>query len=253
MDSVIAPDGTEIGYERHGSGPLLVLVHGGAGTRQSWAHLRPHLTDDYTVVTPDRRGRGASGDADGYSLEREADDLAALIDQLDDAPTLFGHSFGGLVSLEAAPDVTLENLVLFEPAVLPAGERDDADLAARMQARLDAGDRRGAMRLFFEEAGGVGDVDRLPIWPDEVDFQLVETVIRENRAVEAYDPPATLGTDAPTLLLRSEHGPAHLRTSVTELHERFTGSELVELDGIGHSGIASGPGQVAAEIRSFVS
>jgi pimeloyl-ACP methyl ester carboxylesterase len=251
MESVTSTDGTEIAYERHGEGPLLVLVHGGAGTRHSWAHLRPHLTDDYTVVLPDRRGRGASGDATDYSLAREAADVATLVDELDGEPTLFGHSFGGLVSLEAAPEVELEHLLLYEPAILPPAYRDDADLADRMQARLDAGDRRGAMGLFFEEAGGVDDVEALPIWPEEVNFGLVETVVRENRAVEAYEPPTGLDADVPTLLLRSEHGPAHLRESVTALHERLEGSDLVDLDGVGHSGIASAPALLAREIRAF--
>ncbi|WP_345779400.1 alpha/beta fold hydrolase [Natrinema sp. SYSU A 869] len=51
-------------YEQEGSGPPLILLHGGSGTRRTWDTLRPHLTDDFTLIVPDRRGRGESGDAD---------------------------------------------------------------------------------------------------------------------------------------------------------------------------------------------
>lgn len=251
METVTSADETTIAYEREGRGTALVLVHGGSGTRRSWDALRPHLTDDFTVVVPDRRGRGDSGDADAYALEREAADVRAVVDAVDGDPTLFGHSFGGLVALEAAREASLDGLVLYEPAILTGDHRTDADLAARMGARLEDGDRRGAMALFFREAGGVADPQSLPFWPDEVNFHLAETVVRENRAIESYRLADDLPHDVPTLLLTGEYGPEHLRDATREVYGALEDSRLVELEGVGHDGISSAPERVANEVREF--
>ena len=250
MQTVTAADGTRIAYERHGAGPPLVLLHGSAGTRHAWDAVVPRLEAAFTVIVPDRRGRGASGDADAHSLAREIADLQAVLDTVEGTPTVFGHSYGGLVTLAAATDLALDRVILYEPAVLVDGYRGD-DLAARMQARLDDGKRRDAMKLFFREAGGVPAPEQLPIWPQDVDFDLVETVIRENRAVESYEVPPRPDIDCPTLLLTGERGPDHLRAGVRALADRIPQSRIVEFDGVGHVGTQSAPGTVADAVRSF--
>lgn len=250
IQTVTSADGTSIAFERHGRGPPLVLLHGSSGTRRSWDTLRPHLTDSFTVYVPDRRGRGDSGDADGYALAKEVADLRAVVEQVDGEPTVFGHSFGGLVTLAAASATSLGAIVLYEPAVLVGPDGDD--LATRMERRLDEGRRREAMRLFLETAAGVPDVERLPFWPEDIDMGLAETVVRESYAVEAYDLPADPDVTAPTLLLTGEHGPDHLRDGVDTLDDRVSGSRLVELDGVGHVGTESAPERVATAVRSFV-
>jgi pimeloyl-ACP methyl ester carboxylesterase len=249
MQTVSSADGTRIAYERHGTGPTLVLLHGSSGSRHAWDAVVSHLTEEFTVVVPDRRGRGASGDADTHSLAREVADLRAVLDTVDDA-TVVGHSYGGLVSLVAATELDLDRLVLYEPALLVGEYRGD-NLAARMQQRLEAGERETAMKLFFREAGGVPAPEQLPIWPQDVNFDLVETVIRENRAVESYDLPAAPGIDCPTLLLTGERGPEHLRAGVQALADRLPESHVVEFDGVGHVGTESAPDRVASAVRSF--
>jgi pimeloyl-ACP methyl ester carboxylesterase len=250
MQTVTSGDGTSIAYEQHGEGPPLVLLHGGSTTRRTWDTLRPHLVEDFSLVIPDRRGRGDSGDADEYGIEREVADLRALLDAVDDDATVFGHSYGGFVALAAAQEMDLDQLVLYEPALLVGEHRDD-DLAARMEACLESGDREQAMVLFFQEAAGVAEPERLPIWPEEVNFDLVETVIRENYAIEEYELPDQLKIDASTLLIAGEHGPEHLREGVFTLDEKLSESSLAELDGVGHMAIESAPKRVAAAIRSF--
>lgn len=252
MHTVTSSDGTTIAFEHEGSGPPVILLHGGSGTRETWDTLRPHRADTCTLVVPDRRGRGDSGDAAAYSLAREVADLTALVDAVDGDPTVFGHSFGGLVALAGAEaGVEVGRLVLYEPAILVGNRRGD-DLADRMQARLDAGDRHGAMALFFRDGGGVREPTALPFWPEEVNVHLVETVVRENRAVEAYEPPEGGAVEVPTLLLTGEHGPEHLREGVFTLDERVPDSRLVELSGVGHTAIESAPDRVATAVRSYV-
>jgi pimeloyl-ACP methyl ester carboxylesterase len=250
MQTVTSIDGTEIAYERHGNddGPPLVLVHGGSGSRHSWDALVPHLADEFAVVVPDRRGRGDSGDADDYGLDREVADVRAVLEDVRGTPTLFGHSFGGLCALEAAREATVERVVLYEPAILVGEHRRGADLAARMQELVDAGDREAAVELFFREATGTADVEQLPVAQAAA---VVETVIRENRAIERYSLPDD-PLSVPTLLLTGEHGPAHLRDGVRALSETIGDSRLVELDGVGHLAVLSAPALVARELRTFV-
>ena len=253
MRTVTSADGTEIAYERDGEGRVLVLVHGGSATHESFDPLLPHLVEDFTVVRPDRRGRGESGDGTDYALQREVEDLAAVIEDVDGEATVFGHSFGGLVSLAAALDgVSMERLLLYEPAVLVGEYREEGDLADRMQAALDEGDRERAMELFFAEAGGVPDPEKLPIWPEEVNFHLAETVVRENYAIEGFEVPESPAVDVPTLLLTGEHGPEQLKASVEALDEHIPHSRIVELDGLGHVATETAPDGVADVVREFI-
>jgi pimeloyl-ACP methyl ester carboxylesterase len=250
MQTVTSADGTRIAYERHGDGQPLVLLHGSSATRHAWDAVVPHLAEDFSLVVPDRRGREDSGDADAYSLDREVADLRAILADLDGTPVVFGHSFGGLLTLAATEEIDFDRLVLYEPAVLVGEYRGD-DLSARMQQRLAAGEREEAMKLFLRDAGGVPAPERLPIWPDEVNLELAETVVRENEAVESYDLPSEPDIDCPTLLLTGERGPEHLRAGVRTLAERLPQQQLVEFDGIGHMGTMSAPGKIAAAVRSF--
>ncbi len=173
-----------------------------------------------------------------------------MVDDIEGDVTVFGHSFGGLVALAAAADLDLERLVLYEPAVLVGEHRGD-DLAGRLQAHLDDGDREGAMKLFYQEGGGIPVPEQLPIWPEEVPFDLADTVVRENKAVKSYEPPSDPDIDCLTLLLTGERGPEHLRAAVEELADRLPRNTLVEFEEAGHMATESAPEAVAEAVRSF--
>lgn len=116
METITSADGATIAYERSGSGPSLVLVHGATADHTTWAPALPLLEEHFTVYAMDRRGRGDSGDADDYALDREAEDVVALVETIDEPVTLLCHSFGGLCALEAAPRTDrLRRLVPYEP------------------------------------------------------------------------------------------------------------------------------------------
>src|ERR687888_610015 len=96
-DSVLSPDGTTIGYRRYGKGPGLVLVQGATGPAQNFADLAPAPAETFTVCVPDRRGRGTSGPyGDAYSVAREVEDLAAVLDRTG-SHLVFGLSSGSLI------------------------------------------------------------------------------------------------------------------------------------------------------------
>lgn len=271
MQTVTSPDETSIAYEQHGDGSPLILLHGG-GTRHYWKPIVPRFAHDYTVVVPDRRGRGDSGDATqrdsaslgsqsqqstGYCLEREIEDVHAIIDAVDGDPILFGHSFGGLQAIEAARTAPVEKFVAYEPAVLTGGYRNQANLVAWMQSQLDDGRRRDAMKLHLREVihGGKREnldqwLEEWPAWPACVEH--VENTVRMDRAVERYHLSTTLDVDSPALMLTGTDGPAHLRDSVRAVNEALPNSRLVEFEEVSHFGPTAAPDRVTAAVRDFI-
>src|SRR5208282_1202279 len=93
MEKVISKDGTPIAYQRSGTGAPLVLIHGTSGSHMRWKPVLPALETQFRVYAVDRRGRGESGDALAYAMQREFEDVAAVVDSIGDGVHLLGHSF----------------------------------------------------------------------------------------------------------------------------------------------------------------
>lgn len=95
-ETITSSDGTLIAYERIGAGPPLVLVPAaGAANPTAWAAVIAELKEHFTLYAVDRRGHGKSGDGHIYAIKREFEDIAAVIDAIEEPANLFGHSFGG--------------------------------------------------------------------------------------------------------------------------------------------------------------
>lgn len=172
MQTLDAPDGTTIAYEKAGAGPPLVLVMGALCDRLSTASLSPLLTPDFTVYEYDRRGRGASTEVGEYSVQSEVDDLAALLAVAGDPAFVFGHSSGGCLALEAAArGVPMAGLAVYEPPYTAAddGTGGPAEMLTGIQRLLDAGDRDGAVAAFVRGTGApaemVAAMRNEPFWP----------------------------------------------------------------------------------------
>ena len=117
LERVTSSDGTPIAFWRSGAGSPLVLVHGTTAAHWSFTFLSPILAERFTLYTLDRRGRGESGDAGTYTIEREFEDVAAVVDSLDEPAALFGHSYGATVALGGSLIArNLRKLILYEPA-----------------------------------------------------------------------------------------------------------------------------------------
>src|SRR5215210_1019443 len=145
METITSRDGTPIAYRRSGKGPPLVLVHGAAADHGRWSPVLPALEERFTVYAVDRRGRGSSGDAEGYAIEREFEDVAAVVDSIGEPANLLGHSYGALCSLEAALHTRkVRKLVLYDPGIEVAGEEIyPHEVIERLEALLGVGDRDG--------------------------------------------------------------------------------------------------------------
>ncbi len=249
-------DGTTIACWRRGSGPPLVMVHGTTGDHDSFRLLAPLLAGRFTVYAVDRRGRGESGDAETYAFEREGEDIAAVVDSVDEPAHVFGHSFGANVALEAALVASnLRRLVLYEPAV-GEGARHAADIEA-MQEMIDAGDREGALEFVARKVveltpDELEQFRRSPVWTARV--AAVHTVPRELRAESTFDAdPARFSNLAvPTLFLLGSESPEWARRATRAFMSAVPEARVVELDGQGHVATMTAPDALATEISRFL-
>lgn len=149
-------DGTRIAYEKAGQGPAVILVGGAFNSRDFGpnAELVPLLAERFTVINYDRRGRGESGDTAPYAVEREIEDLAALIDAAGGSAHVYGISSGAALALEAArAGLPIERLALYEAPFVVDGTRPPVPDYAGEIDRLLAEDRRGEVIKLFMTKG----------------------------------------------------------------------------------------------------
>jgi pimeloyl-ACP methyl ester carboxylesterase len=253
---VTAPDGVRIACEVGGQGPPLVMVHGAGSARWSFALVRPHLVSRFTVWALDRRGRGDSSDGEGaYELDREVEDVAAVLRAAGAGAGLFAHSYGALLSAAAAARLGgLSTLVLYEGPM--GGVLADETWTARFEANVRTGDRDAAVRDFMSDVGGYTDEEieamrSTPVW--EARTRTAHTVPRELRAEHALRL-ELLGLDAldaPTLLLVGSRSPDWARRSTEAYAATIPSAEVHILDGQGHGAATGAPELLASEIADF--
>lgn len=158
MKTVTSKDGTRIAYVQHGSGPPLLLVDGAmcSTTFGPMPKLAPRLSDRFTVVHYDRRGRGDSGDQPQYAVEREIEDVQALVNALGGEAYVYGTSSGAVLAARAvAAGVKAKGLVLHEPPLSLDGTRhpDPADFREQIGRAVAEGRRGDAVKMFMRVVG----------------------------------------------------------------------------------------------------
>lgn len=160
MEKVTSSDGTRIAFERLGEGPALMIVGGSLADHRFYAPLANELAKRFTVYSFDRRGRGQSGDTEPYAVEREVDDVGALIAHAEEPVLVYGHSAGSALALRAAASgLDIAKLALADPPFTPRGEDDEAakaehaEQAARIRELNDRGDYEGSAKFFLKDYG----------------------------------------------------------------------------------------------------
>ncbi|MEW2065652.1 alpha/beta fold hydrolase [Streptomyces sp. NPDC007346] len=237
MDRILSADGTPIAYRRQGEGPPLVLVGGALSTSATDAPLAALLAPRFTVVTYDRRGRGAGGDAgdagdagggdaEAVRVRREVEDLTAVVGAAGPGAAVFGMSSGGALALEAAAaGLPVSLLAVYEPPYTPgaSGLLFKARCTARLHRLLAAGDRAGAVELFLTASGidaaTVGRMRRAPLWPGLE--ALAHTLAYDDAVLGDGDVPAErfAAVTARTLVVCGGFSPARARASTRALAE----------------------------------
>ena len=258
---VESADGTRIGWEVAGDGPPLLLVHGSTADRHRFDAVRDALAERFTLHLVDRRGRGLSAAEapSAYALEREAEDIVAVLNALGPDALVLAHSYGATCALEAAAAGALvTRLLLYEPAFgTPEGPVFPAAALADVEAALARGDREAALETFFADVlltdrAELEAMRGTPAWQARV--AAAHTLAREARAANAYraDPARFQRIEAPVrLLLGTETAPA-LARATRSAHAAPPGSDLHPLPGHGHAAMDVDPALFVAEVRAWL-
>jgi pimeloyl-ACP methyl ester carboxylesterase len=259
QEIVTSKDGTRIACFRSGEGPPLVLIHGTAADHGRWRPVLPAFEERFTVCAVDRRGRGGSGDSDDYAIEREFEDVAAVVESLGEPVNLLGHSYGALCALEAALLArNVRKLVLYDPGIEVAGQEIYThEVIERLEALLGAGDRDGVVATTMHEVAGlppetVEYMRAQPVWQARVDA--AHTIPRELQAVKDYglDPERFRDLGVPTLLLSGGDSPAALKKAGEAVDETLPDSRMVVMPGHGHAAMDTGTDLFTTEVLRFL-
>lgn len=258
IKTVTSADGTLIAYEQGGSGPHLVLVHGTTANRARFASIRPRLEEQFTVTTMDRRGCGDSGDNPEYAIDREFEDVVAVVNAVGAPVLLFGHSYGALCALGAAMRTDkLSGLILYEPWIISGGESlYSPGQLERLDALLAEGDREGIVKTMFAEIVGMpphemGLLTSSPSWPGRV--AAAHTIPREARAEESYRLPAdqVAKLSIPVLLLLGGDSPPLAGRVNAMLEKTLPNARTVVMPGQQHIAMDTGPDLLISAVLDF--
>jgi pimeloyl-ACP methyl ester carboxylesterase len=241
METVTSVDGTTIAYERTGEGPVLVVSVGAFCTRHSFVPPA-ELTRRFTVVTYDRRGRGASGDTDPFAPEREYEDLAMVAAVTGtEPPFVFGHSSGAAIALRAAAwGLRAAGIAAYEaPFTNDEAPPPTPDAAARIRELIAAGRERDAVIFWMtdvvhlpaEATAGLQDA------PWVTDLEPLARTLPYDIAVTAGGVPTDelAKIDIPVLVMGGGNSPGWFQRSVAEQTAALPRARQITLSGYDHN------------------
>lgn len=242
LEMVTSADGTPIAVDVSGSGPAVMVIGGGLNDRFMFAVFAEMLSDRFTVYNYDRRGRGDSGygDPDQYTIEREVEDLAAVMELAGEPGHVFANCTGGIVAVHAAAaGVPMAKLAMYEPPY--CYPKITPEQMARLKQLLAEDRREEAVTLFGMEVVGflrpetLENFKRHPAWKGfEANAQsmLYDSIIDEQHSAIPFDllPKITV----PTFLLCGADTAVSIRDALVTLSEEIPDADLVFLEGEGH-------------------
>jgi pimeloyl-ACP methyl ester carboxylesterase len=267
---VASADGTAIAGHTVGRGEPAIVVGGALRAAEDYLPLARAMSSRFEVHVIDRRGRGASGaQGSDYNVERECEDLEA-VRRATGATRVFGHSYGGLIALEAAKNApALTHVAVYEPAVSVDGSIPTSWIEPYRRALAD-GDRRAAFALFVRGSGHApGVLTRMPLRYIKLILRvaiakrqwsrmepLLEANAAEHAEVQRLD-----GTSASyerimagVLLLAGAESPRSSRRGIEALERVLPQATSEILDGLAHNAPdENAPPRVAEHVERFFS
>jgi pimeloyl-ACP methyl ester carboxylesterase len=258
---VTSQDGTEIAFEVSGSGPPLLLVHGTGTAHERWIPSYSLFDEHFTVCAMDRRGRGGSIHESGpYGLEREFEDIVAVINSFEEPVNLFGHSYGGICALGAAfLTSNIRKLILYEPPLHRHDEpcRPSNPLHEKLEKLVAKGDREEIIMTFMKEAVMMPEYEIIqarvqPAWPYRLAAAF--TLPREGKANDAFrfDPEKLKDLNIPALLLLGGDSPVFMKNATAYLQQTLPQATTVILAGQQHVAMETAPEFLQKEVLSFL-
>jgi pimeloyl-ACP methyl ester carboxylesterase len=250
VQTVTSTDGSRIAFDRYGSGPTVILVGGALGYRKfkKMEELSKLLAERCTVINYDRRGRGDSTEVKPFAVEREIEDIAALIEAAGGSASLWGWSSGGALALRAAgAGVGVERLSVYEVPFMVTGvaTRPTPDYGERLDELVAAGDRSGAVKHFMRNSMGVPApfvalMRLMPMWKglrataDTLPYDWA-ALGKHNMYGAPLDPHEWASVTVPTLIVHGANSPDELQEGSRALAEVLPNAELRVLDRVSHN------------------
>lgn len=241
MEHVTSEDGTTIAFDRLGTGSPVILISGGSVDRMSNAGLADALASDFTVLNYDRRGRGPSGDTPPYAIEREIEDIGAVIDAAGGEANLYGSSSGAVLAMLAAgAGLSVRRLAMWEPPFIPEGvPTPPADQVEQYETAVAEGRRGDAVEYFMSKVVGlppefVEGARRQPFWA--ATEAIAHTLAYDARIMGDYRIPIdrAAGVTVPTLVIAGGADMPWMRDTATALADALPQGRATLLDGQGH-------------------
>jgi len=241
MERVTSRDGTTIAFDRLGAGASVVLVTGGSVDRMSNAPLAQELASEFTVFNYDRRGRGPSDDTQPYAIEREVEDIEAVIEEAGGTAFLYGSSSGAVLALiAAASGLPVTKLAMWEPPFVPEGfPRPPEDQVEQYETMVAEGRRGDAVEYFMTRIIGmppevVAQMRSQPFWAAQE--ALAHTLAYDARIMSDYRIPIDVAASVkpPTRVIAGGADFPWMRETAANLAEALPDGEAVFLDGQGH-------------------
>jgi pimeloyl-ACP methyl ester carboxylesterase len=248
METVTSKDGTRIAFDQSGVGPAIILVVGAFNDRAAGAPLARFLERHFTVFNYDRRGRGESGDTTPYAIEREIEDIDALIAQAGGSAFVFGYSSGAVLALRAAAyGLSISQLALYDPP--PTGAKA-GQIAPQLTELIAAGRQGDAVELFQTEAVGipaavVAQMRNAPFRPALE--KIAHTLAYESTILRALPTGLAASVRVPTLVIDGEESPDVVRHTAQSLAGALPEGRYRTLKGQNHDIVASVVGPVLEE------
>ena len=242
MDTVTSSNGTRIAFDRLGDGPPVIMVCGQSTDRSSNAPLAALLAPDFTVLNYDRRGRGDSGDTQPYAVEREVEDIGALIEEAGGSAFVFGVSSGAALALEAAASgLAIDRLALWEPPFIEdEGRRPPRDLVERYERMIAEGRRGDVIEYFMANVVGlppefVAHAKTQPFWRHQE--ALAHTLVYDTIVMGDYSLPVerAAAVEAPTLALAGGESFPFMRETARKIAEAMPDARSRILEGQTHA------------------
>ena len=241
METVTSRDGTTIGFDRIGHGPPVVLVCGGSVDRMADAAIAQELASDFTVLNYDRRGRGGSGDTAPYAIDREIEDIEAVIETAGGEANLWGSSSGAVLAMLAAEaGLTIAKLAMWEPPFIPEGVPTPPEDQVEQYETMVAEGRRGdAVEYFMSRVVGmppefVAGARSQPWWG--ATEALAHTLAYDARIMGDYRIPVDRAANVkiPTLVIAGGADMPFMRDTAAALADAIPDGTARLLDGQGH-------------------